>query len=139
MANTPSEIIIVRRSSEEEPVYHGGVWKIALADFMTTLMALFLVLWLIKATNEETRTSIANYFNPISLSEALPVRKGLNDPQPTAADPNAGTKAGEAEAPMPARDKAGAPPPGSVAPVSYTHLTLPTILHVKLSVVAVSL
>jgi chemotaxis protein MotB len=115
MANTPSEIIIVRRSSEEEPVYHGGVWKIALADFMTTLMALFLVLWLIKATNEETRTSIANYFNPISLSEALPVRKGLNDPQPTAADPNAGTKAGEAEAPIPARDKAGAPPPGSVA------------------------
>ncbi len=42
---------------------------------MTTMMALFLVLWLMKITNEETKTSIANYFNPISLSEALPVGK----------------------------------------------------------------
>ncbi|WP_420543007.1 flagellar motor protein MotB, partial [Serratia ureilytica] len=77
-----------RRIVEDEDAHHGGVWKIALADFMTTMMALFLVLWLIKASNEETKTSIANYFNPISLSEALPARKGLSDPQPSSADPN---------------------------------------------------
>ena len=109
----PSEIIIVRRTAEEEPVHHGGVWKIALADFMTTMMALFLVLWLMKITNEETKTSIANYFNPISLSEALPVRKGLTDPQPTSTDPEPGTKASEAEATV--RDRFGNLPPGSAA------------------------
>jgi chemotaxis protein MotB len=118
MAEKQSEIIIVRRVAEEEDAHHGGVWKIALADFMTTLMALFLVLWLIKASNEETKTSIANYFNPISLSEALPVRKGLTDPQPSATDPDAGRKAGEAEASATTagsvRDR-GSLPPGSVA------------------------
>ncbi|GJE11656.1 MotB family protein [Methylobacterium longum] len=112
MADTQSEIIIVRRVVEEAPPHHGGVWKIALADFMTTMMALFLVLWLIKASNEETKTSIANYFNPISLSEALPVRKGLNDPQPTSTDTTAGGTAGEAGA---SRDKGSNLPPGSVA------------------------
>ncbi|MBE7200713.1 MAG: hypothetical protein INR70_23315, partial [Parafilimonas terrae] len=118
MAEKQSEIIIVRRVAEEEDAHHGGVWKIALADFMTTLMALFLVLWLIKASNEETKTSIANYFNPISLSEALPVRKGLSDPQPSSTDPNAGSKASEAEASATTaggvRDR-GSLPPGSVA------------------------
>jgi chemotaxis protein MotB len=113
MAPPPAEIIIVRRTTEEESVHHGGVWKIALADFMTTMMALFLVLWLMKVTNEETKTSIANYFNPISLSEALPVRKGLTDPQATSTDPEPGTKASEAEAT--ARDRSGSLPPGSAA------------------------
>lgn len=115
MADTQSEIIIVRRIVEDEDAHHGGVWKIALADFMTTMMALFLVLWLIKASNEETKTSIANYFNPISLSEALPARKGLSDPQPSSADPNQGDKADAAGAAANSHDKSGSLPPGSVA------------------------
>ena len=114
MADGQPEIIIVRRVVEEEDTYHGGVWKIALADFMTTMMALFLVLWLLKASNEETRTSIANYFNPISLSEALPVRKGLNDPQPSSSDAATG-KASQAEAAAAPREAASNLPPGSVA------------------------
>ncbi|MCJ2140913.1 MotB family protein [Methylobacterium sp. E-066] len=114
MADEPHEIIIVRRA-EEEGDHHGGAWKIALADFMTAMMALFLVLWLTKATNEETKTSIANYFNPISLSDALPSKKGLSDPQPNAADPRAGDKANLPESGANQPDKAGALPPGSVA------------------------
>ena len=115
MADGHSEIIIVRRVVEEDDAHHGGVWKIALADFMTTLMALFLVLWLIKASNEETRTSIANYFNPISLSEALPVRKGLNDPQPSSSDPTTGSKTAQAEAAAAPREGSSNLPPGSAA------------------------
>lgn len=115
MADEKTEIIIVRRGSDEDGEHHGGVWKIALADFMTAMMALFLVLWLTKATNEETKTSIANYFNPISLSEALPAKKGLSDPQPNSADPRAGDNANQPESGANARDKAGALPPGSVA------------------------
>ncbi|WP_342108218.1 MotB family protein [Methylobacterium sp. SI9] len=116
------EIIIVRRVADEEHEHHGGVWKIALADFMTTLMALFLVLWLIKASNEETKTSIANYFNPISLSEALPAKKGVNDPKPASVDPSSGNLATDpvrSQAPTTseaeARDKNRTLPPGSVA------------------------
>ncbi|SDN41353.1 chemotaxis protein MotB [Methylobacterium phyllostachyos] len=102
------EIIIVRRVAEEDHAHHGGVWKIALADFMTTLMALFLVLWLIKASNEETKTSIANYFNPISLSDAMPTRKGLADPKPPAlAEPSQGRPAANPEAGHPSADPVG--------------------------------
>jgi len=114
MADEQQAIIIVRRG-DEDGEHHGGAWKIALADFMTAMMALFLVLWLTKATNEETKTSIANYFNPISLSEALPSKKGLNDPKPDSADPREGDKANPPEAGANERDKAGALPPGSVA------------------------
>ncbi|MBE7198865.1 MAG: MotB family protein [Parafilimonas terrae] len=122
MPDGQPEIIIVRRVSDEDHEHHGGVWKIALADFMTTLMALFLVLWLIKASNEETKTSIANYFNPISLSEALPAKKGLTDPKPATVDPTPGDLSADpvrAQAPTTseteARDKSKTLPPGSVA------------------------
>ncbi|WP_048710366.1 MotB family protein [Microvirga massiliensis] len=74
------EIIIVRRYEEEEG-HHGGAWKIALADFMTAMMALFLVMWLLNATDENTRNSVANYFNPIQLAESSPNKKGLQEPQ----------------------------------------------------------
>ncbi len=102
MAHDKSEIVIVRRppQDEDENPHHGGTWKIALADFMTALMALFLVLWLYNVAPKETRTAIANYFNPITLSSVLPTRKGLNDPDldPARAPPDRGTRGPEAGA-----------------------------------------
>ncbi|MFP1633697.1 MotB family protein [Zhengella sp. ZM62] len=73
------EIIIVKRSGEGEDGHHGGAWKIAFADFMTAMMALFLVLWLINAANEETKRSVASYFNPIKLVERNRSEKGLQE------------------------------------------------------------
>ncbi|MCB5177753.1 MotB family protein [Microvirga lenta] len=75
------ELIIVRRYEAEEEQHKGGVWKIAHADFMTAMMAFFLVMWLISVADKETRTSVANYFNPVQLAESTPDRKGLQDPQ----------------------------------------------------------
>jgi chemotaxis protein MotB len=75
------EIIIVRRNDESEEVVKGGTWKIAHADFMTAMMAFFLVMWLISLTDEETRSGVANYFNPVQLAESTPNKKGLEDPQ----------------------------------------------------------
>ncbi|MGO4707475.1 MotB family protein [Microvirga sp. 2MCAF38] len=75
------EIIIVRRPDEEEEHHKGGVWKIAHADFMTAMMAFFLVMWLISATDKATRVTVANYFNPVQLAESSPERKGLTDPK----------------------------------------------------------
>ncbi|MBO1904422.1 MotB family protein [Microvirga sp. 3-52] len=82
MANSNNqEIVIVRRGGDGEEAIKGGAWKIAHADFMTAMMAFFLVMWLISLTDEETRSGVANYFNPVQLAESTPNKKGLDDPQ----------------------------------------------------------
>jgi chemotaxis protein MotB len=73
------EIIIVKHRGEEHDSHHGGVWKIAFADFMTALMCFFLVMWLINAANEETKVSVASYFNPIKLVDRNPSKRGLEE------------------------------------------------------------
>jgi chemotaxis protein MotB len=50
---------------------HGGAWKIALADMMTAMMAFFLLMWLLGATNEDKRKSVADYFRPSSHSQIV--------------------------------------------------------------------
>jgi chemotaxis protein MotB len=82
------EIIIVRRGGyDEDEGHHGGVWKIAFADFMTAMMCFFLVMWLINAANEQTRAALASYFNPVKLIDRNTSRKGLDDPTKTPGDP----------------------------------------------------
>jgi chemotaxis protein MotB len=72
-------IIIRRRSTLDTAEVKNSVWKIAYADFMTAMMAFFLVMWLINVTSQETRESVATYFNPIKLTDSTPDRKGIND------------------------------------------------------------
>ncbi len=73
------EIVIIRRGGHSEhEEHHGGVWKIAFADFMTAMMAFFLVMWLISA-NDKTRASVARYFNPVRLIDATTQPSGLHD------------------------------------------------------------
>lgn len=81
------EIIIIKRHGDHEDGHHGGAWKIALADFMTAMMALFLVMWLINSTSKEQKQTIAEYFNPVKLAEVTHDRKGVNDPQDVPNDP----------------------------------------------------
>ncbi|WP_373413396.1 MotB family protein [Ensifer aridi] len=78
--NGKNDIIIVKRSADGHDGHHGGSWKIAYADFMTAMMAFFLVMWLINAANEETKAAIAAYFNPVQLTDQKPSEKGLKDP-----------------------------------------------------------
>lgn len=74
------EIVIVRRGNHGEyDGHHGGVWKIAYADFMTAMMAFFLVMWLVNAANEETKASVASYFNPIELMDEKPADRSIQD------------------------------------------------------------
>jgi chemotaxis protein MotB len=76
-----SEIIFIRKKhGEEEEAHHGGVWKLAFADFMTAMMAFFLVMWLINSTSKETKAAIVQYFNPVQLIDSNPAHKGLRDP-----------------------------------------------------------
>ncbi|MGY6707017.1 MAG: MotB family protein [Rhizobiaceae bacterium] len=75
------EIIIVRRGGgDHEEEHHGGVWKIAFADFMTAMMCFFLVMWLVNAANEQTKASVASYFNPVKLMDHNANRRGVDDP-----------------------------------------------------------
>jgi chemotaxis protein MotB len=74
------EILIIRRGGGEDFAAHkGGAWKIAYADFVTAMMAFFLVMWLINSANEATRARVASYFNPIKMTDAAPSGKGLKD------------------------------------------------------------
>jgi chemotaxis protein MotB len=75
-----NEIIIVKRHKGDHDSAHGGAWKIAYADFMTAMMAFFLVMWLVNAANEETKASLASYFNPVPLSDDTPASKGIKKP-----------------------------------------------------------
>ncbi|WP_265500082.1 flagellar motor protein MotB [Paracoccus beibuensis] len=61
--NGPS-IIIKRIEVAGEGGHHGGAWKVAYADFVTAMMAFFLLMWLLNATNEEQRKGLADYFTP---------------------------------------------------------------------------
>lgn len=75
-----NEIIVVKRHKGDHDGSHGGAWKIAYADFMTAMMAFFLVMWLVNASNEETKASIASYFNPIKLTDESPSSDGVKEP-----------------------------------------------------------
>jgi chemotaxis protein MotB len=59
--------IVIRRDEGEEAAHHGGAWKVAYADFVTAMMAFFLLMWLLNATTEEQRTGLADYFAPTNL------------------------------------------------------------------------
>ncbi|MBB5751013.1 MotB family protein [Prosthecomicrobium pneumaticum] len=90
MADHEHELIIIKRHDDEEHEHHSSAWKVAHADFMTAMMAFFLIMWLINVTDKDVRKAIANYFNPVDLAESISERKGLNDPQDTS---DAGTSA----------------------------------------------
>jgi chemotaxis protein MotB len=71
MAKSDSPIIIKKRIEEGEGGHHGGAWKVAYADFVTAMMAFFLLLWLLGSTTEDKRKSLAEYFTPsISVSNS---------------------------------------------------------------------
>ena len=62
--NEPVRPIIVKKVTVVEGGHHGGAWKVAYADFVTAMMAFFLLMWLLGATTEKQRKGIADYFTP---------------------------------------------------------------------------
>lgn len=61
-SNAPT--IIRRKKVIAGAGHHGGAWKVAYADFVTAMMAFFLLMWLLNATTETQRSGLADYFNP---------------------------------------------------------------------------
>ncbi len=60
----PRPIIVKKIVSEGHGGHHGGAWKVAYADFVTAMMAFFLLLWILGATDEAKRKGLADYFTP---------------------------------------------------------------------------
>ena len=64
-ADKPLQPIIIKKIiADDHHGAHGGAWKIALADMMTAMMAFFLLMWLLGATNTDQRKGISDYFKP---------------------------------------------------------------------------
>ena len=59
--------IVIRREEGGGDGHHGGAWKVAYADFVTAMMAFFLLMWLLNATTEEQRRGLADYFAPTNV------------------------------------------------------------------------
>ena len=58
--------------------HHGGAWKVAYADFVTALMAFFMLMWLLNATTSTQRKGLADYFQPtIAMSQMSGVGDGM--------------------------------------------------------------
>jgi chemotaxis protein MotB len=63
-SNSVAPVIIKRKKVVAGDGHHGGAWKVAYADFVTAMMAFFMLMWLLNATTEQQRKGIADYFNP---------------------------------------------------------------------------
>ena len=70
-------IIIIKRIKKVAGGHHGGAWKVAYADFVTAMMAFFLLMWLINTTSPEQKRGIADYFAPASVSETTSGSGGI--------------------------------------------------------------
>jgi chemotaxis protein MotB len=57
-------VIIIKRPKVVAAGHHGGAWKVAYADFVTAMMAFFLLMWLLSVTDEKTKLGLADYFSP---------------------------------------------------------------------------
>ena len=68
--NSDRPIIIKRIKKGGHGGHHGGAWKVAYADFVTAMMAFFLLMWLINTTSPEQKRGIADYFAPASVSNS---------------------------------------------------------------------
>ena len=69
MADDSRPVIIIRKKKAVHAAHHGGAWKVAYADFVTAMMALFIVLWLLTQADLQLRQNIAQYFRSQGVLE----------------------------------------------------------------------
>ena len=77
MSASDRPIIIKKVKKVSGGGHHGGAWKVAYADFVTAMMAFFLLMWLINTTDPEQKRGIAEYFAPASVSQTTSGSGGI--------------------------------------------------------------
>ena len=69
LEETASGPIFIRKKIRLPEEAHGGAWKVAYADFVTAMMAFFLLLWLLSVTTEDRKQGISNFFEPVGVTD----------------------------------------------------------------------
>jgi chemotaxis protein MotB len=77
MAKQDAPIIIKKIKKGGGGGHHGGAWKVAYADFVTAMMAFFLLMWLINTTSPEQKRGVADYFAPANVSQSTSGSGGI--------------------------------------------------------------
>ena len=77
--------VIVKKKKQKHSAHHGGAWKVAYADFVTAMMALFIVLWIL-GMSEEVKSSVAGYFEDPTAAKT-PAFPASMDPKDTGTTP----------------------------------------------------
>ncbi|MEZ5757190.1 MAG: flagellar motor protein MotB [Emcibacteraceae bacterium] len=68
MSDEQQRPIIIKRIKKVSGGHHGGAWKVAYADFVTAMMAFFLLLWLLNSTSQEQKEGLSDYFTPTTAA-----------------------------------------------------------------------
>lgn len=69
--------IVIKKIKKSHGGHHGGAWKVAYADFVTAMMAFFLLLWLLNAVSQEQLEGISDYFAPITTTKSTGGGQGI--------------------------------------------------------------
>ena len=85
MSEEKARPIYVKRVKKVAGGHHGGAWKVAYADFVTAMMAFFLVMWLVTAVSKEQRAAIFDYFKNPSMEPG-------NTPRPPSCEKTPGSR-----------------------------------------------
>ena len=79
MSDQPSRPIIIKKVNKKHDAHHGGSWKVAYADFVTAMMAFFLLMWLLAMVSPEKRAALEAYFNNFTVWKEY--KSGFNEGQ----------------------------------------------------------
>jgi chemotaxis protein MotB len=94
-----AQIIIVKRRKKGGNAHHGGAWKVAYADFVTAMMAFFLVMWLVSSVSKEQRAALFDYFKNPSMEPGKTVRAAPGQAGPGGASTSVINMGGGMDAP----------------------------------------
>jgi chemotaxis protein MotB len=115
-------IIVVKRYKKRDDRYHGGAWKVAYADFVTAMMAFFLVMWLVTAVSKEERAAIFDYFKNPSMEPGKSVQPAPGQAGPSGASTSPIDLGGGLDAPRTMISEK----PGIGTPVTLVNRSKPT-------------
>jgi len=91
--------IIIKKRKVQAGGHHGGAWKVAYADFVTAMMAFFMVMWLVASVNKEQRAALFEYFNNPSMEEGKSTKAAPGQQGPGGASTSAINLGGGLDAP----------------------------------------
>ena len=97
--------IIIKKRKVMAGGHHGGAWKVAYADFVTAMMAFFMVMWLVASVNKEQRAALFEYFNNPSMEEGKSTKAAPGQNGPGGASTSAINLGGGLDAPRSSNGK----------------------------------